>query len=215
MITVIFERQQCEMKIICIGRNYSEHAMELKNDIPDEPVIFLKPQSSLLQKGKDFYYPDFTQDLHYECELVLKICKNGKHIREKFAHKYYNRISVGIDFTARDIQQKQKEKRLPWEIAKAFDNSAVTGRFIDIDEERKKQPFRFKLLVNGAEKQSGNSAYMIFSADKIISYVSQYFTLNTGDLIFTGTPKGVGAIAIGDKLEGYLEEEKLFELSIK
>lgn len=214
-ITVIFERQQQQMKIICIGRNYSEHAKELQNDIPEEPVIFLKPQSSLLQQGKDFYYPDFTKDLHYECELVLKICRNGKYIQEKFAYKYYNRISVGIDFTARDLQQKQKEKGLPWEIAKAFDNSAATGDFIEIDDARKKQPFHFKLLVNGEERQTGNSDDMLFHADKIISYVSQYFTLNTGDLIFTGTPKGVGAVAIGDRLEGYLEDEKLFELSIK
>lgn len=203
------------MKIICIGRNYSEHAKELKNELPDEPVIFLKPQSSLLQKGKDFYYPDFTKDLHYECELVLKICKNGKHIQEKFAAKYYQQISVGIDFTARDLQQKQKQKGLPWEIAKAFDNSAAVGDFIDITEEQKKQAFHFKLLVNGVEKQNGNSEEMIFRPDFIIAYVSRYFTLNTGDLIFTGTPKGVGPVAIGDKLEGYLDEKKLFEFFIK
>ncbi len=203
------------MKIICIGRNYSEHAKELKNELPDEPVIFLKPQSSLLQKGKDFYYPDFTKDLHYECELVLKICKNGKHIQEKFAAKYYQQISVGIDFTARDLQQKQKQKGLPWEIAKAFDNSAAVGDFIDITEEQKKQAFHFKLLVNGVEKQNGNSEEMIFRPDSIIAYVSRYFTLNTGDLIFTGTPKGVGPVAIGDKLEGYLDEKKLFEFFIK
>src|SRR5690606_14634805 len=202
------------MKIICIGRNYSEHAKELKNELPDEPVIFLKPQSSLLQKGKDFYYPDFTKDLHYECELVLKICKNGKHIQEKFASKYYQQISVGIDFTARDLQQKQKQKGLPWEIAKAFDNSAAVGDFIDITEEQKKQAFHFKLLVNGVEKQNGNSEDMIFRPDSIIAYVSRYFTLNTGDLIFTGTPKGVGHVDIGDKLEGYLDEKTLFEFII-
>lgn len=203
------------MKIICIGRNYAEHAKELHNAVPEAPVIFMKPQTALLQKGKDFYYPDFTKDLHYECELVLKICKNGKHIQEKFAHKYYTQISIGIDFTARDIQQQQKEKGLPWEIAKAFDNSAVVGNFVEVDDMRKKQPFHFRLLVNGEERQNGNTGDMLFHIDKIISYASGFFTLNTGDLIFTGTPQGVGAVAIGDKLEGYLENEKLFELFIK
>ncbi len=203
------------MKIICVGRNYSEHAKELNNAVPTSPVIFLKPQTALLGKGKDFYYPDFTQDLHYECELVVKICKNGKYIQEKFAHKYYNEVSVGIDFTARDIQQHQKEKGLPWEIAKAFDNSAVVGSMISLDTLNSIDDLCFALSRNGNEVQKGRTKDMIFTLPQIIAYVSQYFTLNIGDLIFTGTPKGVGAVAKGDKLEGFLEGQKLFDLEIK
>lgn len=203
------------MKIICVGRNYSEHAKELNNAVPTSPVIFLKPQTALLGKGKDFYYPDFTQDLHYECELVVKICKNGKYIQEKFAHKYYNEVSVGIDFTARDIQQHQKEKGLPWEIAKAFDNSAVVGSMISLDTLNSIDDLCFALSRNGNEVQKGRTKDMIFTLPQIIAYVSQYFTLNIGDLIFTGTPKGVGAVAKGDKLEGFLEGQKLFALEIK
>ena len=203
------------MKIICVGRNYSEHAKELNNAVPTSPVIFLKPQTALLGKGKDFYYPDFTQDLHYECELVVKICKNGKYIQEKFAHKYYNEVSVGIDFTARDIQQHQKEKGLPWKIAKAFDNSAVVGSMISLDTLNSIDDLCFALSRNGNEVQKGRTKDMIFTLPQIIAYVSQYFTLNIGDLIFTGTPKGVGAVAKGDKLEGFLEGQKLFDLEIK
>lgn len=202
------------MKIICIGRNYSEHAKELKNDVPEEPVVFLKPQSSLLQNGKDFYLPDFSKDVHYECELVVKICRNGKHVQEKFAAKYYNEITVGIDFTARDLQQKQKEKGLPWEVAKAFDGSAVAGAFVPLGD-RNISNLHFTLKKNGQEVQQGHSADMIFTIDKVIAYVSRFFSLNTGDLIYTGTPSGVGSVAIGDMLEGFLEGEKLFETNIK
>ncbi len=203
------------MKIICIGRNYSEHAKELNNDVPSEPVVFMKPKSALLQPDKPFIIPDFTKDLHYECELVVKIGKNGKYIQEKFASKYYNEISVGIDFTARDLQQQQKSKGLPWEIAKAFDNSAVVGHFISLNENRKIDDINFSMKKNGELVQQGNSSQMLFSVDKIIAYVSQFFTLNISDLIFTGTPAGVGTVAILDELEGFLEDEKMFDLSIQ
>lgn len=202
------------MKIICVGRNYAAHAKELNNDVPENPVVFLKPKTAILLPGKDFYLPDFSKDIHYECELVVKIAKNGKHIHEKFAHKYYQEITVGIDFTARDLQQQQKEKGLPWEIAKAFDGSAVVGDFITIDD-RNLNNLNFRLHKNGQQVQQGNTADMIFSIDRVIAYVSQYFSLNSGDLIYTGTPSGVGPVAIGDVLEGYLEDEKLFETAIK
>jgi 2-keto-4-pentenoate hydratase/2-oxohepta-3-ene-1,7-dioic acid hydratase in catechol pathway len=200
------------MKIICIGRNYAEHAKELNNAVSASPVVFLKPKSSLLQ-GTTFYYPEFTKDLHYECEVVVKICKNGKHIKEKFAKNYYQQITVGIDFTARDLQQQQKEKGLPWEIAKAFDGSAVVGKFIDIPADV--QAFNFSLHKNNLLVQEGNTKDMLFTIDHIIAYVSQFFSLHTGDLIFTGTPAGVGPVAIGDQLKGAIEQEPLFEMQIK
>ena len=200
------------MKIICIGRNYAEHAKELNNAVSASPVVFLKPKSSLLQ-GTTFYYPEFTKDLHYECEVVVKICKNGKHIKEKFAKNYYQQITVGIDFTARDLQQQQKEKGLPWEIAKAFDGSAVVGKFIDIPADV--QAINFSLHKNNLLVQEGHTKDMLFTIDQIIAYVSQFFSLHTGDLIFTGTPAGVGPVAIGDQLKGAIEQEPLFEIHIK
>lgn len=200
------------MKIICIGRNYAEHAKELNNAVSAIPVVFLKPKSSLLQ-GTTFYYPEFTKDLHYECEVVVKICKNGKHIKEKFAKNYYQQITVGIDFTARDLQQQQKEKGLPWEIAKAFDGSAVVGKFIDIPADV--QAINFSLHKNNLLVQEGHTKDMLFTIDHIIAYVSQFFSLHTGDLIFTGTPAGVGPVAIGDQLKGAIEQEPLFEMQIK
>mgnify|MGYP000356407424 FL=1 len=200
------------MKIICIGRNYAEHAKELNNAVSASPVVFLKPKSSLLQ-GTTFYYPEFTKDLHYECEVVVKICKNGKHIKEKFAKNYYQQITVGIDFTERDLQQQQKEKGLPWEIAKAFDGSAVVGKFIDIPADV--QAINFSLHKNNLLVQEGHTKDMLFTIDHIIAYVSQYFSLHTGDLIFTGTPAGVGPVAIGDQLKGAIEQEPLFEMHIK
>jgi 2-keto-4-pentenoate hydratase/2-oxohepta-3-ene-1,7-dioic acid hydratase in catechol pathway len=200
------------MKIICIGRNYAEHAKELNNAVSAIPVVFLKPKSSLLQ-GTTFYYPEFTKDLHYECEVVVKICKNGKHIKEKFAKNYYQQITVGIDFTARDLQQQQKEKGLPWEIAKAFDGSAVVGKFIDIPADV--QAINFSLHKNNLLVQEGHTKDMLFTIDHIIAYVSQFFSLHTGDLIFTGTPAGVGPVAIGDQLKGTIEQEPLFEMHIK
>lgn len=201
------------MKIICIGRNYAEHAKELKNDIPTEPVFFLKPDTALL-KDEDFYLPDFTNDMHYEIELVLKISKAGKHIEEQFAHKYYNEIGLGIDFTARDLQTKVKEKGLPWEMAKAFDNSAPIGRFVNKDS-LELNNINFSLIVNGETRQAGNSSDLIFSFDYIISYVSKFITLKVGDLIYTGTPKGVGQVRVGDKLEGFINGESFLKLQIK
>jgi acylpyruvate hydrolase len=202
------------MKIICIGRNYAEHAKELKNDIPTEPVIFMKPKNALLIPEKPLYYPEFTDDLQYECEVVVKIHKNGKYIQEKFAHKYYNEVSVGLDFTARDLQQRQKEKGLPWEIAKAFDGSAAVGKFIPIDN-LDVNKLNFELKLNDNSVQKGNTSEMLFSINKIIEYVSKYFTLNIGDLIYTGTPAGVGSLTVYDKLEGYLEGERLLQVDIR
>ncbi len=203
------------MKIICIGRNYSEHAKEMKNDLPTEPVIFMKPKNAILLPGKPLYYPEFTSDLHYECELVIRICKNGKFIQEKFAHKYYNEYTIGIDFTARDLQRKQQSKGLPWEVAKAFDGSAVVGAFCPINEATDIQGLDFYLTKNEEKVQVGNTGDMIFTVDKLITYISKFFTLNIGDLIFTGTPAGVGPVVVDDKLEGYLAGNKAFEVSIK
>ena len=202
------------MKIICIGRNYAEHAKEMKSEVPTEPVFFLKPETALL-KDKDFYYPGFTQDLHHEVEIVLKISKNGKHIAEEFASQYYQEIGIGIDFTARDIQMKCKEKGLPWEKAKAFDQAAPIGEFIPKDNFTSLADISFRLHINGEPRQIGNTKDLLFSFDKIISYVSQFITLKTGDLIYTGTPEGVGAVHIGDVLEAFIEDNKLFHLNVK
>lgn len=201
------------MKIFCIGRNYSEHAKELGNEVPDEPVVFIKPKTALLQGNATFYYPQFSNELHYELELVLHICKNGKYISPKNASKYYNQITVGIDFTARDIQNELKAKGLPWEKAKAWDNSAVVGSWKNIEDV--KQPVDFSLTLNNELVQKGNSSQMIHSFDKIVSHISEYFSLNIGDVIFTGTPAGVGECTITDVLRGYIDEEKLFEVEIK
>ncbi|MCD6064036.1 MAG: fumarylacetoacetate hydrolase [Flavipsychrobacter sp.] len=203
------------MKIICIGRNYAEHAKELNNDVPTEPVIFMKPKNALLLPDKPLYYPEFTDDLQYECELVVKICKNGKYIQEKFARKYYNEVTVGLDFTARDLQQKQKNKGLPWEIAKAFDGSAALGEWRTITPEMNLDDLNFQLKLNDETVQSGRTKDMIFNINKIIEYVSGFFTLNIGDVIYTGTPAGVGSLNVYDTLEGYLENEKLLEVKIR
>jgi acylpyruvate hydrolase len=203
------------MKIICIGRNYAEHAKELNNNVPTEPIIFMKPKTALLLDGKPLFYPEFSTDLHYECELVIRLSKNGKHIQEKFARKYYNAISLGIDFTARDLQQKLKEKGLPWELAKAFDGSAAVGDFVALGDEQNIQDIRFELKINGETKQLGHTADMIFSVDKIIAYVSQFITLNIGDLIFTGTPSGVGAVHVNDEITANLEGTAVLACSIK
>ncbi|MFO0355565.1 MAG: fumarylacetoacetate hydrolase family protein [Sphingobacteriaceae bacterium] len=201
------------MKIICIGRNYAEHAKEMKADLPTEPVFFMKPDTALL-KDEDFYFPEFTKDLHHEIELVIKISKAGKHIEEQFAHKYYEEIGLGIDFTARNIQAKCKEKGLPWEKAKAFDNSAPIGKFVN-KSTLDLNNLQFELKINGNSKQVGHVKDMIFSFDKIISYVSQFISLKVGDLIFTGTPEGVGPVKINDKLEGYLNGDSFLNLNIK
>lgn len=203
------------MKIICIGRNYVDHAKELKNEVPTEPVFFLKPDSALLQKSKIFFYPEFTKDLHYEVEVVVKINKVGKHIEERFAHKYYDEIGLGIDFTARDLQKICKEKGLPWEKAKAFDQSAVLSRSFIPKEKLNLDELNFSLLKNNEVCQEGNSNDMIFSIDTIIAYISQFITLKKGDLIYTGTPKGVGPVELNDVLTGYIEKEKMFEIIVK
>ena len=203
------------MKIICIGRNYADHAKELGNDVPDEPVVFMKPKSALLQAHTPFYYPEFTNELHFEAELVLRVCKNGKYIQERHASNYYNGITVGIDFTARDIQDEAKKKGLPWEKAKAFDNSAAVGKFIEITPDLNKKNINFSLLKNKELMQKGNSGNMIFSFDSIISHVSNYFSLNIGDIIFTGTPAGVGECVVGDELEVLLEDKAMLNFEIK
>jgi 2-keto-4-pentenoate hydratase/2-oxohepta-3-ene-1,7-dioic acid hydratase in catechol pathway len=203
------------MKIFCVGRNYAEHATELGNSIPDEPVIFMKPKSALLQAHTPFYYPEFTNELHYECELVLRISKNGKYIQDKFASKYYDAVTVGIDFTARDIQNELKQKGLPWEKAKAWDNSAAVGKWVPVANIKNKREINFKLLKNKELVQQGNSKNMIFEFDYLVSYISNFFSVNIGDLIFTGTPAGVGEIVVGDELEAHLEDENLLALEVK
>lgn len=203
------------MKIFCVGRNYIDHAKELGNAVPEEPVIFMKPKSALLQPHAPFYYPEFSNELHYELELVLRISKNGKYIPEKQAIKYVDAITVGIDFTARDVQAELKKKGLPWEKAKAWDNSAVIGNWYPLPQDLGKEELLFSMKKNNEVVQSGNSKDMIFSFAHIIAHVSQYFSLNFGDLIYTGTPAGVGEVVVGDVLEGFYGKEKAFELEIK
>jgi acylpyruvate hydrolase len=202
------------MKIFCVGRNYSEHAKELGNAVPENPVIFSKPDTALLKDGEVFYIPDFSNDIHHEVELVIRISKMGKKIQEKFARNYYHEIGIGIDFTARDLQSKLKEKGLPWELAKAFDGSAPIGEFISVDG-LDLNDIDFTLKKNNHIVQQGNTAQMIFSFDKIISFVSQYFTLKVGDLIYTGTPAGVGQVNIGDKLEGFIGKKSMLTCEVK
>ncbi len=202
------------MKIICIGRNYAKHIEELQNERPVDPVIFMKPDSAILLKNNPFFIPPFSEDIHYEVELVVKIKKIGKFIDEKFAGKYYDEIGLGIDFTARDLQSRLKDKGLPWEKAKAFDGSAVVGNFVDkssLDMSR----VRFQLKKNGELVQDGDSTHMLWTIDEIISYVSRFFTLKIGDLIFTGTPAGVGRVEPDDVLEGTLEGEQMFRVRVK
>ena len=203
------------MKIICIGRNYAEHAKEMNSAIPTEPVFFLKPDTALIKDNQPFYYPDFSKEIHHEVELVLKISKPGKNIDSKYAHKYYDEIGIGIDFTARDIQSKCKEKGLPWEKAKAFDGSAPIGKFIDKKKLIDLDNINFHLTINGIVIQKGNTKDLLFTFDAVIAYVSKFITLKTGDLIFTGTPEGVGPVRIGDKLEAFIENEKLLNFEIK
>lgn len=202
------------MKIICIGRNYADHISELQNQRPDEPVVFLKPDTALLRESP-FVLPEFSQDVHHELEVIVKISRVGKYIEEKFAHKYYEEISVGIDFTARDLQARLKEKGLPWEKAKAFDGSAVIGDFISKKVFSSLESLNFELTKNNTTVQKGNTSHMLWKIDALVSYVSQFFTLKTGDIIFTGTPAGVAAVAPNDVLEGYLESTKLFTIQVK
>ena len=203
------------MKIICVGRNYSDHVKELGNSIPDEPVLFMKPKSALLQSHTPFYYPEFTNELHYECELVLRVSKNGKYIQEKFASKYYDAVTTGIDFTARDIQNELKAKGLPWEKAKAWDNSAVIGKWIPFTEIKNKKDINFCLYKNKELAQQGNASNMVHNFDNLVAYISNFFSVNIGDVIFTGTPAGVGEAVVGDELEGFLEDISMFTLEIK
>jgi 2-keto-4-pentenoate hydratase/2-oxohepta-3-ene-1,7-dioic acid hydratase in catechol pathway len=207
------------MRIICIGRNYAEHIRELNNEIPDEPVIFIKPDSALLRNNAPFFIPEFSNDVHYEVELVIKINKLGKHIPIQFARDYYSEIALGIDFTARDIQSKLKEKGLPWEKAKGFDHSAVISKFIPVEQFGISQndsikSLNFSLQKNNVVVQQGNTDFMINNIDEIISHVSQYFTLKIGDYIFTGTPAGVGPVAPGDHLTGFIEETEMFSFQV-
>jgi 2-keto-4-pentenoate hydratase/2-oxohepta-3-ene-1,7-dioic acid hydratase in catechol pathway len=202
------------MKILCVGRNYGEHAKELGNDVPENPVIFSKPDTALLKNGDPFYLPSFSQDVHHEAELVIRIDKMGKNIQEKFARNYFHEVGFGIDFTARDVQSQLKTKGLPWELAKAFDGSAPLGGFINIDHTDLSN-ISFSLRKNGVVVQQGNSKDMIFSFEKIVSFVSQYFTLKVGDLIYTGTPAGVGKVSIGDQLEGFIEDKLMLTCEVR
>lgn len=203
------------MKILCIGRNYADHIAELNNERPAEPVIFIKPDTALLRDNEPFYLPSFSTDVHYEIEVVLKINKMGKNISPKFAHKYYEEIGLGIDFTARDLQTKLKEKGLPWEKAKGFNGSAPISSFVPKSQFADLKNLNFSLQINGETRQNGNTSLMLWDFDEIIAEISTYFTLKTGDLIFTGTPVGVGAVAIGDRLIGFLEGQELINFEIK
>lgn len=210
----IFSNKHTNMKILCVGRNYSEHAKELGNEVPENPVIFSKPDTALLKNGEDFFHPEFSNDIHHEVELVIKISKMGKKIQPKFARNYFTEIGLGIDFTARDMQSKLKEKGLPWELAKAFDGSAPIGDFINI-EGIDLSNINFSLKKNDEIVQQGNTSHMIFKFEEIISFVSQYFTLKVGDLIYTGTPAGVSKVNVGDKLEGFIEDKPMLKCNIK
>ena len=203
------------MKIICVGRNYAAHAKELNNAVEEEPVIFLKPDTALLNNNQDFYLPDFSNEIHYETEVVVKINKPGKHIDEKFANRYYDSVSVGIDFTARDLQSVLKAKGLPWERAKAFDGSAVIGSFLPLADAGIISNLNFFMELNGQKVQEANTSEMVFSVDKVIAFVSRFITLKTGDLIYTGTPQGVGKVSAGDHLIGYLGTKELFNFKVK
>jgi acylpyruvate hydrolase len=203
------------MKIVAIGRNYADHIAELQNEVPDEPVIFFKPDTAILRNNEPFYYPEYSQDIHHEVELILRISREGKNIDKKFAHKYYDAIGLGIDFTARDLQAKAKAKGLPWTLAKGFNGSAPISEFLPLEGFENLQDINFKLDVNGATRQQGNSKMMLNTFDDIIAYISRFITLKKGDIIFTGTPEGVGPVQIGDRLEGYVEDKKLLDFEIK
>lgn len=203
------------MKIICIGRNYTEHIEELENERPENPVVFMKPDTAILLKKNPFILPEFTNDVHHEVEVLVKINRIGKHIDRKFAHKYYQEVSLGIDFTARDVQSQMKAKGLPWEKAKAFDGSAVVGKWYDKSQFENLDDLNFKLLKNDQVVQTGNTSLMLWKIDALIEYISKYFTLKIGDIIFTGTPAGVGPVAPNDRLAGYLEDQLAFDIKVK
>ncbi len=203
------------MKIICIGRNYVAHAKELNNDVPTKPVFFMKPDSALVIANRPFFYPDFSNDVHYELEVVIRIDRLGRSIDEKFANRYFSELALGVDFTARDLQSEQKAKGLPWEIAKGFDYSAPVSEFFPVSKFKDINELSFRLDLNGKTVQDGSTSLMIFSFERIIAYVSRFMTLKTGDLIFTGTPAGVGPVSVNDRLEAYLEGEKLMDFPVK
>jgi len=203
------------MKIFAIGQNYIEHNKELSSPNPTEPVVFMKPDTAALKNNKPFFIPDFSQELHYEAELIFKFNRIGKNIDAKFAHRYYSEIGLGVDFTARDLQRKLKSEGKPWEICKAFDNSAVIGNFLQAEDLGDVQKIEFRLDINGKTVQNGNSSDMIFPVNELISYVSRFFTIKIGDILFTGTPVGVGKVAIGDRLEGYISDKKMFDFIVK
>lgn len=203
------------MKIIAVGRNYAEHIHELNNEQPNDPVIFTKPETAVLRNNEPFFYPDFSTDIHHEVEVLVRIGRAGKHIDEKFAHKYYDGIGIGIDFTARDIQSNLKEKRLPWDLAKGFNGSAPMSAFVPKTDFSDLQNLNFRLDVNGETRQQGNTAMMLFKIDYLIAFVSRYFLLQQGDVLFTGTPAGVGPVQIGDRLTAFLEGQKLLEFDVK
>ena len=203
------------MKIFCIGRNYVDHAKELNNPVPKQPMVFSKYPTALLHKGKPFFYPEFSENIHYEAEVVLKMCRNGKYIQEEFAHKYFEEITIGIDFTARDLQSKLKEKGHPWEIAKSFNGSAPIGQFIPLDSLEDSKNIHFDLKKNGEAVQIGETKDLIFPFSKLIAHISQFFLIGKGDLIFTGTPAGVGPVVIGDYLEGSIEGERLLQCEVR
>ena len=203
------------MKIICVGRNYAKHAKELNNPVPSKPLIFFKPDTAVLRENKDFYYPEFTQDLHYECELVVRISREGKFLQEKFVHTYIDGIGLGIDFTARDIQSEAKKKGWPWTLAKGFNGSAPVSAFLPPEQFPDLQNIRFSCSINGEERQNGHTADMIFSVTHLISYISQFITVKKGDLIFTGTPEGVGPVSVNDHIEGFLEGQKMLDFHVR
>jgi 2-keto-4-pentenoate hydratase/2-oxohepta-3-ene-1,7-dioic acid hydratase in catechol pathway len=203
------------MKIIAIGRNYIDHAKELNNPVPDDPIFFLMPDTALLRNNQPFFYPDFSTDIHFEVEIVVKFDRLGKNIAPKFANRYYHEIGVGIDFTARDLQQKCKEKGLPWEISKSFDGAAPISKFISLDQFDNMNDINFRLELNGQEVQKANTSEMIFKVDELISYVSKFMMIKIGDLLFTGTPSGVGPVKIGDRLTAYIEDEKMLDFIVK
>ena len=203
------------MKILAIGRNYADHIAELQNEIPEEPVIFFKPDTAILKNNEPFYFPEYSQDIHYEVELILRISKEGKNIKAAFAPKYYDALGLGIDFTARDLQTKAKNKGLPWTLAKGFNGSAPISEFLPLSDFPDLKNINFSLQVNGEQKQAGNSSLMLNNFDSMLAYMSRFITLKKGDIIFTGTPKGVGPVQIGDRLEGFIENKKLLDFEIK
>lgn len=203
------------MKIIAVGMNYADHIVELGSERPKQPVLFMKPDSALLKNNKPFFLPDFSEEIHYETELIVKIDRLGKNISEKFASRYYSSVGLGVDFTARDIQRKAREEGMPWELCKAFDGSAVISEFVPLDQFAGKESLQFHLDINGETVQRGDTKDMIFNINQIIAYASQFFTLKIGDIIFTGTPVGVGSVSINDRLQGYLEGQKMFDFMVK